>query len=80
ADVLKTPVEIFRASEASSFGTFILVRSAIENTVPEEIYGALNTPRGNAVPDPRLALQYDESYDKFIRLGDLMQKYHEDKF
>ena len=72
--MLQAEVEVFVEAEASSRGVFLLVRNALlagrmkdapDLLVPEKIY---------FTPHPSARDTCDSVYERFIRLGDLLEK------
>ncbi|MCK5462298.1 MAG: hypothetical protein KAI95_04755, partial [Bacteroidales bacterium] len=74
SDVLQENVEVFVEAEASSRGVFLLVRKAIMDEVEQSSNPAVTPEYISFRPDPGNKEIYDQSYLKYIELGDHMER------
>jgi sugar (pentulose or hexulose) kinase len=73
SDVLQTAVEVFVEAEASSRGVFLLVKNALG---PDGGQEASTSPEYlSFTPDPGRKECYSAVYDRYIRLGDHLEKF-----
>ena len=74
SDVLQEKVEVFMEAEASSRGVFLLLRSAIQDGGGQTLPPLVTPEYIFFTPDPGNKDTYDQSYLKFIELGDHMER------
>jgi len=74
SDVLQEKVEVFMEAEASSRGVFLLLRSAILDGGGQTLPPLVTPEYISFTPDPGNKDAYDQSYLKFIELGDHMER------
>ena len=76
SDVLQEKVEVFMEAEASSRGVFLLLRSAIQDGGGQTLPPLVTPEYIFFTPDPGNKDTYDQSYLKFIELGDHMERFN----
>ena len=74
SDVLQENVEVFVEAEASSRGVFLLVRSAILDVGGQSQTPSVTPEYISFTPDPGNKDAYDQSYLRYIELGDHMER------
>jgi len=74
SDVLQEKVEVFLEAEASSRGVFLLVRWAIMDGREKSLPPVTTPEYISFTPDPGNRDSYDQSYRRFIELGDHMER------
>ena len=73
-DVLQSEVVVFVEAEASSRGVFLLARNSLLAGTEREASN-LDGPENMLFnPDPDKKATYDSVYEKYIRLGDHLEK------
>ena len=75
ADVLQVPVEVFAEAEASSKGAFLLVKSQLEQKPLTECFAEVNTTLLPFKPNNALAGVYQQHYQKYQQLADLLSQF-----
>ena len=74
SDVLQSEVEVFVEAEASSRGVFLLVRDSLLAVSKEDVPELESPDNIFFLPDPEKRDIYDTAYERYIRLGDHLQK------
>ncbi len=74
SDVLQEKVEVFVEAEASSRGVFLLVRDALLAGTQQETPNVVAPEIISFTPDPVKKDTYDKVYERYIQLGDHMEK------
>jgi xylulokinase len=74
SDVLQSEVEVFVEAEASSRGVFLLARDTLLAGTQEETENIITPEIISFSPDPAIKDTYDRVYEKYIQLGDHMEK------
>jgi xylulokinase len=74
SDVLQSEVEVFVEAEASSWGVFLLVRDAILEGGGQSPPPLVTPEYISFTPDPGNRDAYDQSYMRYIELGDHMER------
>ena len=74
SDVLQEKVEVFVETEASSWGVFLLVRSAILDGGGQSQAPSVTPEYISFTPDPGTKDAYDQSFMRYIKLGDHMER------
>ncbi len=77
SDVLQAEVDVFVESEASSKGVFLLVRDAIVADGGQAPTPSVTPEYISFIPDPGNKETYDQVYQRYIRLGDHLEKLNE---
>lgn len=71
SDVVQKPVDIFKETEASSWGQYCLVRSKLNSDEAlEDGYKSLGLSFHNIVPDVEKRTIYEEFYNKYVEFGE----------
>ena len=73
SDVLQEKVYVFVEAEASSRGVFLLARRALLDEVGRKTNPLANPEYISFIPDPGTKDSYDQSYLRYIKLGDHME-------
>ena len=79
SDVLQSQVEVFVEAEASSRGVFLLARNAYMADGGKSPEPPVTPEYISFAPDPGKKDTYDQSYERYIQLGDHMEKLSEIK-
>ncbi len=76
ANVLQTEVKVFEEAEASSKGVFFLACKALEPfRTLKEICSATKAKIKTISPDSQQKMVYDDCYEKYIKLGDVLSHF-----